>query len=306
MVNTIKLYQSLLRAAMKLAGVRPRKIEIEPGTAMNFWAPTRTPNKNKNAVVFLHGFVGDGMITWQFQVLALARKYAVYVPDLLFFGGSATGDSHRTVDFQAECVAKGLAALGLRQCTVVGSSYGGMVGFKLAESLPELVKSVVATCTVLVLTEVPNIFSSLERLGFPAWSDLLLPNSVGEVKKMFEVGSHKLPRIPDRVFKDGLEVMFDYRKERAELLEALVIPEKDFILPDYSQKVHLVCGVDDKIFNVGLVKDIKEKLGNKASLECIEKAGHLAMLERPFVYNKCLKRILASIYDKRSNEFSYE
>ncbi|KAL3730709.1 hypothetical protein ACJRO7_027700 [Eucalyptus globulus] len=300
MVNTIKLYQPLMRAAMKLAGVRPRKIEIEPGTVMNFWAPTRTPNKNKNAVVFLHSFVGDGMITWQLQVLALARKYAVYVPDLLFFGGSATGDSRRTVDFQAECVAKGLAALGLQQCTVVGSSYGGMVAFKLAESRPELVKSVVGTCTVPVLTESISK-ECLERLGFPTWSDLLLPNSVDGVKKMFEVGSHKLPRIPNRVFEDGLEVMFDYRKEKAELLEALVIPDEDFTLPDYSQKVHLVCGADDNIFNVGLVKDIKGKLGNKATMECIEKAGHLAMLERPFVYNKCLKRILASIYGKRSN-----
>ncbi|KAI6677750.1 hypothetical protein NL676_038546 [Syzygium grande] len=207
MVNTIKLYQPLLRAAMKLAGVRPRKIEIEPGTVMNFWAPTRPQNNNKkkNAVVFLHGFVGDGMMTWQFQVLALARKYAVYVPDLLFFGGSATGDSRRTVDFQAECVAKGLAALGLRRCTLVGFSYGGMVAFKLAESRPDLVESVVATCTVPALTESISK-ESLEKLGFLTWPEVLMPNSVDGVKNMFEVGSHKLPRIPNRVFKDFLEV----------------------------------------------------------------------------------------------------
>ncbi|KAF8038690.1 hypothetical protein BT93_B1282 [Corymbia citriodora subsp. variegata] len=296
MVNTIKLYQPLLRAAMNLAGVRPQKIEIEPGTIMNFWAPTRTQSNNKNAVVFLHGFFGDGMMTWQLQVLALARKYAVYVPDLLFFGGSATGDSRRMVDFQAECVAKGLVALGLQRCTVVGFSYGGMVAFKMAELRPELVESVVATCSLPAMTESISR-ECLEKLGFPAWSDLLLPTSVSGVKKV--VGSRRLPRIPNRVLKDGLEVMFDYRKERTELLEAFVIPDKDFTLPDYSQKVHLVCGEEDKIFNVGLVKDIKEKLGDKATLECIEKAGHLAILERPFVYSKCLKRILASIYDER-------
>ncbi|KAL3730713.1 hypothetical protein ACJRO7_027703 [Eucalyptus globulus] len=134
MVNTIKLYQPLLRKAMKLAGMRPRKIEVKS-------------RSNPNAVVFLHGFVGDGMITWQFQVLALLRMYAIYVPDLLFFGGSATGDSCRTADFQAECVAKGLAALGLQRCTLVGFSYGGMVAFKLAKLRPELVESVVATCS---------------------------------------------------------------------------------------------------------------------------------------------------------------
>ncbi|XP_030472295.1 uncharacterized protein LOC115690171 [Syzygium oleosum] len=303
MVNTIKLYQPLLRAAMKLTGVRPRKIEIEPRTIMNFWAPTQTQSSNKPAVVFLHGFFGDGMMMWQLQVLALTRKYAVYVPDLLFFGSSATGDSRRTLDFQAECVAKGLAALGLQRCMVVGFSYGGMVAFKLAESQPELVESVVATCTVPAMTESISK-ECLKKLGFPTWSELLLPNTVSGVKKV--VGSHRFPRIPNRVFKDGLEVMFDYRKERAELLQAFVIPDKDFTLPEYSQKVHLVCGEDDNIFSVGLVKEFKEKLGNKATLECIENAGHLAILERPFVYSKCLKRILASIYDERSNELSYE
>ncbi|KAI6677743.1 hypothetical protein NL676_038539 [Syzygium grande] len=299
MVNTIKLYMPLLRAAMKLAGMTPQKIEIEPGTIMNFWAPTRPRNNKKNAVVFLHGFVGNGMMTWQFQALALARKYDVYVPDLLFFGGSTTSNSRRTVDFHTECLAKGLAALGLRRCTVVGFSYGGTMAFKLAESWPELVESVVATCSVPALTESMSK-ECLGKMGFPTWSEFLLPNSANCVRKMFEVGSYELPRIPIRVFKDGLEVMFDHRRERAELLEAMVIPDKDFTLPGYSQRVHLVWGEDDKILSVGLAKELKEKLGNKATLECIEKAGHIALLERPFVYNRCLKRILASIYDEKS------
>ncbi|KAI6677746.1 hypothetical protein NL676_038542 [Syzygium grande] len=222
---------------------------------MNFWSPTQTQNNKKPAVIFLHGFFGDGMMMWQLQVLALVRKYAIYVPDLLFFGNSATGDSRRTVDFQAECVAKGVAALGLQRCTVVGFSYGGMVAFKLAELQPELVESVVATCTVPAMTESISK-ECLKKLGFPTWSELLLPNSVSGMKKV--VGSHRFPRIPNRVFKDGLEVMFDYRKERAELLEAFVIPDKDFTLPEYSQKIHLVCGEDDNIFSVGKVKEFKE------------------------------------------------
>ncbi|KAF8038691.1 hypothetical protein BT93_B1283 [Corymbia citriodora subsp. variegata] len=294
MVNIIKLYKPFLQAAMKLAGVTPQKIEIEPGTVMNFWAPARPRKNNKNAIVFLHGFVGDGMLTWQFPVLALMRKYDVYVPDLLFFGSSATGDSRRTVDFHTECLAKGLAALGLQRCTVVGFSYGGAMAFKLAELRPELVESVVATCAMPAVTESMSK-ECLGKVGFPTWSEFLLPNSARCLKKMFEAGSYQLPRIPFRVFKDGLEVMFDHRKERAELLEAMVIPDKDFTLPDYSQKVHLIWGEDDKIFNVGLAKELKEKLGDKATLHCIEKAGHIALMERPFVYNRYLKRILASI-----------
>ncbi|KAF8020411.1 hypothetical protein BT93_G0965 [Corymbia citriodora subsp. variegata] len=237
MVNTLKLYKPLLQATMKLAGLRPRKIEVEPGTVMNIWVPTRSQknaNGKKSAVVFVHGFVGDGILTWQFQVLALVRKYAVYVPDLFFFGGSYTSDGHQTVGFQAECLARGLAKLGVQRCTVVGLSYGAMVAFSLAESRPELVESVVATCGIPVLTE-SLTRELLERLGFPTLSEFLLPDSASALKKVLGIGSFHFPRLPKCVFRHALEVMFDCRKERTELVEAMVIPDKDFAFPEYSQ-----------------------------------------------------------------------
>ena len=82
MVNIFAVYKPLLCWVMKLVGMRPQRVEIEPGTIMNFWVPNETPKKSKNsinnkAVVFIHGFAADGIITWQSQVLALARKYKV-------------------------------------------------------------------------------------------------------------------------------------------------------------------------------------------------------------------------------------
>ncbi|KAF8038686.1 hypothetical protein BT93_B1278 [Corymbia citriodora subsp. variegata] len=299
MVNTLKLYKPLLRATMKLAGLRPQKIEVEPGTVMNIWASTRSKknanNGKKPAVVFVHGFVGDGILTWQFQVLALARNYTVYVPDLFFFGGSYTSDGRRTVGFQAECLARGLAKLGVQRCTVVGFSYGTMVAFSLAESQPELVESVVATGCPSVLTE-SLTRERLERLGLPTLSEFLLPDSASALKKLLEIGSFHFPWLPKCVFRHALEVMFDCRKERTELLEAMVIPDKDFAFPQYSQRVYLVWGENDRIFPVEVANSLKENLGVNATLVCIEKAGHIVALERPFVYNKCLKKILASIY----------
>jgi len=38
-------------------------------------------------------------------------------------------------------------------------------------------------------------------------------------------------------------------------------------------------------------------LGNRATLQYIEKAGHLAQMERPCVYNKRLKEILATLVE---------
>nr|GMC99111.1 epoxide hydrolase 4 [Ipomoea batatas]GME08319.1 epoxide hydrolase 4 [Ipomoea batatas] len=233
MVNFVEAQKPLLHGLMKMAGIRPHAFEIEPGTVMNFWVPKETikkPKKHKKAtttpaggaggvtnnnkyetvkhkaskpaVVLIHGFAGEGIVTWQFQVGALSKKFSVYVPDLLFFGGSITDSKDRSPTFQARCVAEGLRRLG---------------------------------------------------------------------------------------------VMFSNRKERGELLEGLIVSNKDDTTTDFPQRIHLLWGENDQIFKVDLAKTMKEQLGSKTTFEGIRKAGHLVHLERPCVYNRCLKKFLVSL-----------
>ncbi|KAJ4843901.1 hypothetical protein Tsubulata_040137 [Turnera subulata] len=313
MLNTLAIYMPVLHSLLKLAGMSPLSVEIEPGTIIHFWVPTETsktktktpskPDKKpvKPVVVFLHPFGFDGILTWQFQVLALARKYAVYVPDFLFFGRSITDRTERSASFQAECMAKGLGKLGVEKCTLVGLSYGGMVGFKMAEMFPDLVHSLVVSCSVMALTESITRYG-LERLGFSSWAELLLPDTVKGLKELIEISTHNFFRIPSFVCRHILEIMFDNRKERAELLEALITPDKDFNIPNYPQKIHLLWGVNDKIFNMEVANNLKEQLEGKVTLHCIENAGHMVPIERPWVYNRHLKKILASLYEKGNQE----
>ncbi|KAL9370851.1 hypothetical protein Peur_035991 [Populus x canadensis] len=297
MVNTLSLYKPLLQGLMKLAGVTPRAVEIEPGTVIHFWIPSETTTTNKPAVVFLHGFGCDGILTWQFQVLALAKKYAVYVPDLLFFGDSITDKTERSPAFQAECMAKGLRKLRVEKCTLVGLSYGGIVGFKMAEMFPNLVDSMVITCSAMALTE-SIACAGLQRIGFSSWADYLIPETVEGVKKLLEVAFYKLPWIPDFVYRDILEALyFDHKKERHELLEASIVKDKDFTVPRFTQRIYLLWGVDDIIFDKEEVRNLKELLEGKATVHCIERAGHLVELECPLAYNRTLKQILASLYE---------
>ncbi|CAK9149666.1 unnamed protein product [Ilex paraguariensis] len=311
MVNVFTVAKPLLQGLMKLAGMTPKLVEIEPGTLMNFWVPNETIQRNQNqnqnhtnhktnkpAVVLVHGFFGDGVITWLFQVLALTGRYAVYVPDLLFFGGSTTDSHHRSTVFQAECLAKGLRKLGVESCTLVGFSYGGIIGFKLAKLDPDLVESLVVSATVVELTESISR-ASLQKIGFSQWSELLLPETVEGVKAMLTVGTHKLPWLPDFLYRNFLEVMFINRKERTELLEAFIDSDKDATATTHPQRIHLLWGDNDKLFDLEVAHNIKEQLGGKSTLHYIEKAGHLVGLERPFMYTRHLKRILASLDGER-------
>lgn len=88
---------------------------------------------------------------------------------------------------------------------MVGLSYGGMVGFKMAAMYPELVEALVASCTVIEMTE-SVAHQSQKNLGISQWSDLLLPETAEGVKFLFTVGWHNWPNwLPDFVYKHCLQ-----------------------------------------------------------------------------------------------------
>ncbi|KAM7475003.1 hypothetical protein LguiB_022246 [Lonicera macranthoides] len=301
MVKFFSIIKPLVRGLMKLVGMTPQLVEIEPGTTIHIWVPTQTINKttpktfhkpNKPVVVLIHGFALNGILTWLFQVLNLSKNYSVYVPDLIFFGGSVTDKADRSTGFQADCFAKTLRKLGVDKCIVVGFSYGGMVGYKMASLHPELVESLVLSSTVIELTKSISD-ASLKSIGFSCWKDFLLPESVEGVKTLLSIGSYKFPWIPDFVFEDFLKVMLKNRKERGELLEASVIKDNEASSLDHPQIIYMLWGEDEKIFNLKLAQTMKEQLGDKASLQYIKKAGHLVQVEQPALYNQHLNKILS-------------
>ncbi|KAG9146050.1 hypothetical protein Leryth_016607 [Lithospermum erythrorhizon] len=319
MVNLVEAQKPLLHGLMKMAGISQYTVEIQPGTKMTFWVPSETikkqkqtnkrPNDNliytkpkptKPIVVLIHGFAAEGIVTWQFQVGSLTKHYSVYVPDLLFFGGSTTDNSDRSPKFQAECLTKALRKLGIEKCTLVGFSYGGMVSFKMAEMCPDLVQGMVISGSILAMTDSLSQ-ETLESLGFSSSSELLLPSSVKGLKALLQVAAHKNLWFPDRLHKDFLEVMFNNRKEKAELLEGLVISNKDTTIPNFSQRIHLLWGQNDQFFKLDLAQNMKEQFGDNTTLEAIDKAGHLVHLERPCVYNRRLKNFLDSLYTEDEN-----
>ncbi|RCV26354.1 hypothetical protein SETIT_5G239000v2 [Setaria italica] len=327
MVNLVEAQKPLLHFLVRRAGLRQHTVDVDgAGTVITFWVPKDKVPKEKPtvrdvtpgpasadeatnklppppppvakndrpAVVLVHGFAAEGIVTWQFQVGALAKHYDVYVPDLLYFGGSTSPSSDRSPGFQAECLAAALRKLGVGSCAVVGFSYGGMVSFKMAEAHPDLVRSLVVSGSVVAMTDSISE-TTLERIGVKSSAELLLPESVKGLKALLSIATHRKLWFPDRLHRDYLEVMFTNRKERAELLEGLVVSNKDATVPVLPQKILLLWGENDNIFNIELAKAMKEQLGEKTMLQSIRKAGHLVHLERPCVYNRCLKEFLASV-----------
>ncbi|KAL6912258.1 hypothetical protein ACP4OV_001063 [Aristida adscensionis] len=328
MVNFIEAQKPILTRLMRMAGLRPIEVELEPGTTMHVWAPKHHAGKkgtisplepaaaaaagdeelaaagarrkkkrspeSRPSVVLIHGFAAEGNVTWQFNFGVLVSRYNLYVPDLMFFGRSSTASGDRSPEFQAACVAGALARLGVARCDVVGFSYGGMVAFKLAEARPELVRSLCVSGSVVAMTDAVNR-ETMERLGAGSSAELLMPETLKGLKALLSISMYRKMWFPDRFYKDYLKVMFTNRKERMELLQGLITSNLDAKIPTFQQKIMLLWGEEDQIFNIELARKMKEQLGEGCYLHGIPKAGHLLHLERPCAYNRQLQRWLAYV-----------
>ncbi|EMS66424.1 hypothetical protein TRIUR3_08137 [Triticum urartu] len=304
MVNWIQVLRKHLVARLATnAGLRQHAVAVDDaGTVINFWlpmpdnddAPDRKQKQRKKhqAVVLVHGFAGDGIMTWVLQVSALAnRGYDVYVPDLVHFGGSTSPLPDRSVAFQARCLAAALRKLGVGTADVVGWSYGGFVAFELAAVHPDLVRSVVASGSTVKYTSAMRD-DLLRRLGWAqSLTELLVPESAGQLRLLFSNAMHMKLWFPDRLLKDFLKVMYVNRKERAEMIEDIVVG--DTLQPVFHQSILLLWGENDNMWPIEDAECLKHKLGEKANLRRISKAGHLVQLERPCVFNRNLIEFLA-------------
>ncbi|KAK1379437.1 AB hydrolase-1 domain-containing protein [Heracleum sosnowskyi] len=296
MVTIFAISKPIVWLLMKFYGLSPQIIETEPETQIKMCVPSKTKSRNKPNVVFLHGFAADGIFSWMSQVVAISSTYAVYVPDLLFFGGSFTDKPGRSTTFQAEVVVAALRKVGVKKCTVVGLSYGAAVGFKMAKLDPELVEFVVASDTIIEL----NV---LEKYGFDSFVDFLLPSTVEGLMKFLTIANHGPVNMPLFVAKDFLREFFTNRKEIVELAEAWVTLDNEVNSISLSQvcyfdEFHLVWGDDDKVFNSTVAEKTKMQLGGDTTLHYIEDEGHTIQMEKLDLYNTELKRILTSFYTK--------
>jgi pimeloyl-ACP methyl ester carboxylesterase len=144
--------------------------------------------RGASPIVLIHCFT-CAIDWWDEMRPALERDHRVIAIDLLGHGGSEKPGSGYDIENQAGVVAEALAALKVRQATVVGHSLGGAVAVGLAQAHPGAVGRVAIIDTPAVPEE--------GDLGFIA--GLAFVPVIGEAGWRLKT---------DSVIRDGLEVAF--------------------------------------------------------------------------------------------------
>ncbi|KAK2645027.1 hypothetical protein Ddye_020222 [Dipteronia dyeriana] len=298
-LSLVSLYSYYLRRCFTAAGLFSHTLKITDETTLHYWGPKShlvETNPKKPTLVLIHGFGPAAMWQWRKQVQFFSPHFHVYVPDLVFFGDSATESGERSEVFQASSVLKLLENIGVKKFSVVGTSYGGFVAYHMARMLPEKVEKVVIASSGVNMKRSDNE-ELVRRARLESIEHLMLPESASQLRALTGLAVYKkLDIVPDFFLKDVVSQLYrENRKEKMELLKGMTLGQDDQVnLTPLQQDVLIVWGTQDQIFPLTMATELKGLLGEKTRLEVIEKTSHVPQIENPARFNNIVKNFLCA------------
>ncbi|XP_062159687.1 uncharacterized protein LOC133867030 [Alnus glutinosa] len=295
-LSLVSLYGSYLRRAFTASGLSSQTIDVDSETTIHFWGPIPKPTQTtqKPSLVLIHGFGPMALWQWRQQVQFFSPHFNVYVPDLVFFGGSTTKSSERAETFQAVSVGKLLEILGVNRFYVMGTSYGGLVAYHMARMWPERVEKVVIGSSGVNMRLRDNE-ALLKRAKLEKIEELMLPVTAAQLRTLMGLSvSMRFNMFPDFFLNDLVQKLYSQnRKEKIELLKGLTLGRDDTAnISPLKQEVLIVWGDHDQIFPLEMATELKELLGEKARLEVIKNTAHVPQIECPGQFNNIVKNFL--------------
>ncbi|XP_027902402.1 uncharacterized protein LOC114162644 isoform X2 [Vigna unguiculata] len=225
--NFACVYNKYIRRCFTGAGLWSQALVLDDQTTMHFWGP-RHKTAQKPSLVLIHGFGPVATWQWRRQVKSLAPHFNLYVPDLVFFGGSTTISSERSELFQAKSVGALLDKLEVETLNVVGTSYGGLVAYNLAKMLGEgRVKKVVIASSGVNMTASSNL-EMLRSSQLSNIDDLMFPSSPHHMRQLMSLSIYKPPHVPDFILNVFIHELYGENKERKlEILRGISVGREE-------------------------------------------------------------------------------
>eukprot|EP00250_Pteridium_aquilinum_P009268 c18555_g1_i2 orf=423-1358(+) len=287
-----------LESFFNSCGLQHQSVQVDQETTIACWCKSpeveTLAEHGKPALVLIHGFATSGLWQWNQQIKPLQRNFRVFVPDLLFFGKSTTLSRNRSEIFQAQMLAKAMENLKVPSYSVVGTSYGGFVAFRLAHLFPERVEKVVIANSGVCFTPEDDK-ELLKRAKVEAVEDLLLPRSPAVLRTLMSLSIFKPPKfLPTFILQSVLQLFYvKNRDEQTELLEGLKLGKEGAEpLCTLIQKVLLIWGDHDGIFPPKVAYRLHELWKENAQLVFIKNASHCAQMDNPQEFNALVEKFL--------------
>ncbi|MEE2830112.1 MAG: alpha/beta hydrolase [Myxococcota bacterium] len=247
-------------------------------------------------VILVHGFGGDGLVTWWPQARRLARSHRVIIPDLLWFGGSDSA-AKPGLDAQAQALAALVDHLVPADETVdvVGISYGGFVALRYGALRPERQHRLVMMDSPGPLFSAEDHAGLLERFAVDSVEDLFVPGEAEAIQRLLDLAYHRPPPLPRSLLEDMRRTIFSAHQDEQRALLADLQSDRDRyseITPAVYQASLVIWGRHDRVFPLALGRALAQLLG--AELAIVEESAHAPNVERPRATSDLLESFLST------------
>ncbi|CAN8233961.1 unnamed protein product [Cochlearia groenlandica] len=293
------------KSGFKRSGLRSITIDLKDGTLVHFWVSKIRPgSKPKPNLLLIHGLGASAIWQWYELARRLAPHFSLYIPDLVFFGGSSTTRPERSDLFQAQTLMRALEAQSVKRFSLVGLSYGGFVGYRMAAMYGDAVVERVVICCAAVCMEEKDMKEGVFKVSdIDEAAKILVPESVGKLKELMGYIFYKpaLARmVPAFLLHDFIDHVLrrKYVKEQREMIKD--IPKDRIIseIPKLTQPTLIIWGEHDQVFPLEMGKRLEKHIGDNGRLVVIKKTGHVFIYEKPKTCYKLLKPFLLQTKSK--------
>jgi pimeloyl-ACP methyl ester carboxylesterase len=216
-------------------------------------------------LVLVHGLSASSR-WWRWNVPELARRFQVYVVDLIGFGQNARRHPF-VLEEAASYLARWIEQLGIERVHLIGHSMGGFICADLAADHPELVDRLVLVDAVAL----PLTRSTLQH----GW---------GLIRALRYMPFNFLPVLAGDAYHAGPSAVV---KAARELLRADIRAK----LARIDRPVLVIWGEHDTLVPLEIGRRLEQELA-QAELVVIPGAGHNPMWDRPTDFNRAVVAFL--------------
>jgi pimeloyl-ACP methyl ester carboxylesterase len=273
---------------LKRKDILPQTLTTEDYT-MKYWKGGNGP-----VILFLHGFGGDALFTYQNELAILAKNHTVIAPDLLWFGES-NSSLPATIESQIVAIERLLKELNVDTFSMIGQSYGGFIAVLMAEKYPEKIDRLCIANSPGPMFNKALIDEVCESHGFGSIQEAFVFDSYAGVQPLLDLASYSNTKFPVWLLKLMYQSDFSANKnEQRGLLTSLIAePERpEAIAALKRMNVMVLWGEYDELFYLSEGERFANSI--KAKFTIIKDVGHAPQMDD----RKAFTKVVADFFNQ--------
>lgn len=249
----------------------------------------------KPVMVIVHGFGASTKFQWSKQVKMLSEHYRLVMPNLNCFGKTRLKEKRYRVGDQIQLIKDLLEHLELKEFSLMGVSYGGLISAELAQSNRYNIDHVIIFDAPIKYMDESDLKSVKNSFEVESIEELFVPSHPEGLKKLLYLATGKKSHIPTSMLRGFHENTYannseDKRKLITHLLKDMALYQKSEYI--FQMPVLLIWGENDLVVSTDVAEQLKKDWGTNVRLEIIEGAAHMPNMTHKRKFNQIVHDFL--------------